>query len=390
MKHLLAAALLFASAAQAATPGFLAPAVSVALAQAADTSVGGDDDEDDEEEEEASPGFSAPAPATSPGAAPPVEEDEEEEEGDAPPVTGETVSPDAPVAVPPPDRRAPGEAQRLVSGAPLYNPNVAVHIVERKRFADTGKNELVLYPAAVQVNGKFTQHFGTAGSYVYHLQENFALQLTGQYNWFSSESAFNEELVTKVREQAQAATSLLLNWGVQGGVEVTPIYGKFAFYEDNLLSFGVIINAGAGVGSTRHQLKPVTTDATTGQIRPATFGDTGVRFLGSVGGGFRVQFGDRFAVRLEVRDLVYTARVDAVNGCSAADLSAMEAALRSGRPIDSVQVAGGCRREEFSGVDDSTGIDRSRDVNFALDLVQVPSSDVLNLISFYAGLAYLF
>ena len=42
-------------------------------------------------------------------------------------------------------------------------------------------------------------------------------------------------------------------------------------------------------------------------VVPARFGDTGTKFLGPVGGGFRVQFGDSMAVRLEVRDLVYTA-----------------------------------------------------------------------------------
>ena len=47
-------------------------------------------------------------------------------------------------------------------------------------------------------------------------------------------------------------------------------------------------------------------------------------FLGSVGGGFRVQLGNSFAVRAEVRDLVYTARVDRVDGCNLSDFEKME------------------------------------------------------------------
>src|SRR5690606_4187864 len=35
----------------------------------------------------------------------------------------------------------------LISGAPLENPDVAVHIVQQKRFADRGRHELTLYPA---------------------------------------------------------------------------------------------------------------------------------------------------------------------------------------------------------------------------------------------------
>src|SRR5262245_49966084 len=66
------------------------------------------------------------------------------------------------------ERAAQERAQRLVSGAPLYNPNVSVHIVQRKPFADGGKRELVIYPAVPQANGKFTQHYGSAASFVYH------------------------------------------------------------------------------------------------------------------------------------------------------------------------------------------------------------------------------
>jgi len=274
------------------------------------------------------------------------------------------------------------DSQALVSGAPLDNPNVAVHVVERKPFADRGRHELVLYPAAIQVNGKFTQHFGSAASYVYHLHENFALQLMGQYNWHSAESSFNQELVDKVREEAQAATSLLLVWALQAGVEVTPIYGKFAFLEGSLAHFSLVISAGVGVGSTRHQLHHEDVSG------PSTFGDTGLRFVGSVGVGFRVQFGDRFALRLEVRDLAYTARVDKVNGCNSADLTAMNSQIEQGHPVTSAQVSSGCSVSSFSGT--NNGYNLSDDVPLALNLVSTPSSDVLNNLGFYAGVSVLF
>src|SRR5229473_8133365 len=76
-------------------------------------------------------------------------------------------------------------------------PNTAIHVVERKQFADRGKQELAVYPVAAQVNGKYTQHLGTAISYTYHLHENFALQLLPQYNWYARESAFSQELIDK-------------------------------------------------------------------------------------------------------------------------------------------------------------------------------------------------
>ena len=80
--------------------------------------------------------------------------------------------------------------------------------------------------------------------------------MSATYNWYSNESLFNLELIDKVREQAQAASALLLVWGAQAGVEVTPLYGKFAFYDNHLLQFSLVLSGGAGIGSTRVLVRP--------------------------------------------------------------------------------------------------------------------------------------
>lgn len=313
---------------------------------------------------------------------------------DQTPLPGSPVPPqDAPVVTQAIDlHTTEAEQQRLVNGAPLYDPNVSVHIVQKKPFADEGRHEFTLYPAVVQLNSKFTRHAGTALQYTYHLQENFALQASGQYNWYSNESNFNLELIDKVREQAQAASSLLLNWGLQGGVEVTPLYGKFAFFDEKLAQFSIVLTGAAGVGSTRHLIRPEVQNEVDGQryLVPARFGDTGMKFLGSVGGGFRVQFGDSYAFRLEVRDLVYTARVDKVDGCNLSDFQAMENARSSGQPFDNLGLSGSCKFQKFDGVDERTKKNYREDIILGRDLVAVPSSDVLNNVSFYAGFSYLF
>ncbi len=300
----------------------------------------------------------------------------------------------APVAVTPAAEAPPAptrsESTVLVSGAPLNNPNVGVHIVEKKETSDSKRSEVVIYPLAMQVNGKFTQHFGSQASFVYHLQENFGLQLTGGYNWSNSESSFNGELVEKFRAEAQAATSLLWTWGVLGGVEVTPLYGKFAFFEGTLVHFSFIINGGLGLGGTRHQLKPETVRADD-TISPSTYGDTGIRFMGSLGAGFRVGIGEHFAIRLEVRDVVYTARVERVNGCDANDLKSMDTALKGGQdPASVTTLSGSCDVATFTGTYENTDIKRSNDVPLAYNLVKTPSSDVLNNIGLYLGVSFIF
>lgn len=314
----------------------------------------------------------------------------------AQPVPSQPESPvapdDAPVLAAEAPRTTDAQQQRLVNGAPLYNPNVSVHIVQKKRFADEGKHEFALFPATVQVNGKYTNHAGSALQYTYHLQENFAFQVFGQYNWYSNESDFNLELIDKVREQAQAASSLLLVWGAQAGVEVTPLYGKFAFLNDSLAQFSVVLSGGAGVGSTRHLIRPEVTNEVEGErfTVPARFGDTGTKFLGSVGGGFRLQFGESYALRMEVRDLIYTARVDRVDGCNLADFEALEAARAANQDFASLQLSGGCNYQKFDGVDPKTRKNYREDIILGRDLVSEPSSDVLNNISFYAGFSILF
>ncbi|GHH03128.1 outer membrane beta-barrel domain-containing protein [Comamonas sp. JC664] len=338
---------------------------------------------------------SEPAPATEPAptvdtqTAPPSTELAGQEAppvpDDAPVLTADLESSDAP-------RTTDVQQQRLVNGAPLYNPNVSVHIVQKKRFADEGRHELTVYPATVQVNGKYTNHAGTAAHYTYHLQENFALQVMGQYNWYSNESAFNLELIDKVREQAQAASSLLLVWGAHAGVEVTPLYGKFAFLNNSLAQFSLVLSGGAGVGSTRHLIRPAVTNEVDGQSFnvPARFGDTGTKFLGSVGGGFRLQFGESYALRVEVRDLIYTARVDRVDGCNLADFEALEAARSTNQDFASLNLSGSCRYQRFDGVDPKTRKNYREDIILGRDLVAEPSSDVLNNVSFYAGFSVLF
>jgi outer membrane beta-barrel protein len=272
---------------------------------------------------------------------------------------------------------AAGAQALVIEGAPLGNANVHVHIVEKKPYTNEGRHELALYPVIAQLNSKFTTHVGVAMMYGYHLFENLALQITPLFHYLNQESSFNQELIDKGRNQAQAATALLLQWGGVAGVEVTPMYGKFAFYQGTLGHFTFVLNAGAGMGSTRIQLH---SDLNCGEnadpsaeCQKASFGDTGFKFVGSVGAGFRLFLGDRVAVRLEVRDLVYTARVDRINGCTYEDVEAIDA---KGNPQSS-----GCKPSKFAD---------SQDVNYAKLMLKQTSSDVLNNVSVYAGVSVLF
>jgi outer membrane beta-barrel protein len=372
MRLLAIAALLFASVAHAR--GAIVPSLTALVAAQTEEDVAADEGSASEEEAmEEVADEAAFDEATSDEAA--------SEEAAAEEMLPESAAAAAPSATT--SSAANPKAQELVSGAPLYNPNVAVHIVQKKQFKDMGKHEVTLYPALAQLNGKFTQHFGTALGYTYHLHENFGLQFTPLFNWSSQQSGFNAELIEKAQLTAEPATSLLLNYGALAGVEVTPIYGKFAWYDSTLGQFSLILTGGAGYGTTRLQLKEANTAGA------ATFGDAGGRFLGSVGAGFRVQLGERFAIRMEVRDIVYTARVDRVNGCNRDDLSGLRDAFNHKTPLSNVAVSAGCRSSEFEG-NLKDGYPRGNDLSLAYSMVENTTSDVLNLVSFFGGVSFLF
>lgn len=370
MRSFLILAALLAQATAAAAPLSM-PSLGQQLVLAQSS----DDDEDDP-----APAATTPAPATpadKPAATP------------APASTPSATPTSAAPASTTTTTAAPSEQMKLVSGAPLNNPNVAVHTVEMKQFSDSGKREVVLYPIAVQINGKFSQHVGTMGSFLWHLQENFALMVTGGYNWYRDESAFSAEINDKLRVATEAASALLMTWGVLGGVEVTPFYGKFAVFENALARFSVVINGGAGVGGTRVQLKPRTQVGD--RISPATYGDTNTLFMAQLGVGFRVQLGERFTIRVEVRDVVYTPSVERINGCDFDDLTRMEQRVGAGGSADQAMTSAACRKLEFVGFSETDPTyPNSRNISLARNLVKNPSSDVINNVGLYLGASFLF
>lgn len=361
---------------------------------------------------------------------------------------------------PPEERRASvGDIEAaLVRGAPVGNENVSVHAVERKPYTNHGRQEVALFPAVAQVNGKFTTHVGFAAMYAWHFHENLAFQATPLWNFIASDSPFNQELVNKARLKAQAATALVTWSAVLAGIEVAPIYGKFAFYDATLLHFGLVLNAGVGAGLTRLELVPAEdcqgVESGSCAVHPAASGDTGLKFMGSVGGGFRIYsparqrpwlfggvtgaaagaFGGAFmggqlfggqllpailggvagavafgvvsavvsmvsqdlALRLEVRDIVYTARVDRVNGCDGDDLTWLASGpsihKTTKRVVEPALVSAGCNYKAFESPVDDDGIPSliENQISIAKNEVRLPSSDVLNNILFFGGISFVF
>ncbi|MBL8914795.1 MAG: hypothetical protein JNM17_29080, partial [Archangium sp.] len=64
---------------------------------------------------------------------------------------------------------------------------------------DRPRVELVLYPVRAQINPLSTMHVGSSGAVQLRLSDAFAFQISGGYDWLSTESAFQTELVESFR-----------------------------------------------------------------------------------------------------------------------------------------------------------------------------------------------
>ena len=277
---------------------------------------------------------------------------------------------DAP-ALPEPSSKAPaifqGGGVDPITGITLgaSGPRQAAHIIIARDERAEGRHEVSL-SNPLQANGKFTQHVGVSLDYLYHLREAFGFGFGGTFNYYAAQSQFTEDLIARAKQQPYTASALLLDWEGHVGIEVSPIYGKYALFDWRVVQFGFYFGAYGGLGHTKVQLR----SADPGTGRGRTFGDTGLRPVGLFSAGMRMFFGQHFAVRFELRDTIYSAEVNRINGCTRVDLQ--------GTGSGSAE----CNMDAF--------FSREADGAIAADLLKEPSSDVLHNVAFVGALSVLF
>ncbi len=255
------------------------------------------------------------------------------------------------------------------------SPNVQYRVLEPKPFPDALRHELVLSPFVPQVGSTFTTHWLTSLTYTFHATEWLGLRIQPFWVWHAQRSRFSSELLSRVRQDAAAASSVMLHWGAVAAPEWAPVRGKFTAF-GGTVRYGLVLFAGAGVGQTEIELKIA--DA----LGPATYGSTGLRMVATGGAGFRMQFGDRWTVRLEVQDLIHWGSVSHINGCDAADLQALNDQHTAGA-ITGAGVSGQCNVGAFQGT--TGGYDRSNDVGIAQAKVNEGGTDTLHVVGVYLG-----
>ena len=162
------------------------------------------------------------------------------------------------------------------------------------------KVELSLFPAAVQLNGKFTQTAGTFGAASVRIHEGVSLQVFGGGNWSSRETRFTENLVDVARVTATVSESVMLSWAALAGIELEPLVGTLSVFGADM-KFSLTLGAGIGGGGTSIRLS--------GAPQHGVYGAGGARFMGMVSSGLRVTIGQHLVLRAEIRDVMFGAQI---------------------------------------------------------------------------------
>ncbi len=236
-------------------------------------------------------------------------------------------------------------------------------------------HELTLYPVAPQLNGKFSEHVGSALAYTYRVREGVGLQLLGQLNWAARTSSFNRELTDRVRQQGQAATLNLMRWGVTAGTEVVPARGTIQLGNTEFRYAG-FLSGGVGVAGTRIFLR---NDRETGAI----YADSGLRPLAQAAIGMQAGLSERVTLRVEARNLFYSTRIEKLNGCTLGEIDPSAIGRDDWTPLrrgTTRYEPSTCRWEGVS----------EEDRMAARGHLTRSSSDVLNLLHLHAGLSVRF
>ncbi|MBN2493412.1 MAG: outer membrane beta-barrel domain-containing protein [Deltaproteobacteria bacterium] len=209
----------------------------------------------------------------------------------------------------------------LSAPAAAQSPNERVHVLQKRDYSVKNKFEVSAF-GGLSIDDIFTQHYSATLSLDYHLDEAFALELM----WMTCKVPFAlgdkvegsdpaeykgdnlrfgnhyTDAYDEVKNDAKLSPSnadlAMINNFLGLSVQFSPIYGKWTLFNRTLGHADFYLSAGGGVASTEFK------------NARGNWVDTGVYFVGTFGLGFRIFLARWFAIRLDVRDFTFAARVE--------------------------------------------------------------------------------
>ncbi len=193
-----------------------------------------------------------------------------------------------------------------------------IRTLQRRLFAKFGRMEFTFFTGIVP-NDPFVFYTPVGLRFDYHFNEAFAIELSGAFlgcvgsdvgdgqergfeqGCLRFASDLRNDLAVDKVERTQVRSIQLLDQQVTR-VDLlamwSPIFGKVAAMNDNLVHFDVNFVGGAGFLLT----ESISTEDLQPEYRPT--------FEGAVGGGMKFYFGTRYGIRADFRQYVYLKQKD--------------------------------------------------------------------------------
>ena len=202
------------------------------------------------------------------------------------------ITPDAPQCQAAKEFNLGAEAKKAV--------HAEIYAVQQQYVIKAGRFEIMPY-FAITLNDQFVGHDAPGLALNYYITQVLAVGVNGNfYQGLNSDSDFN------FQNRRAARISVPLNdYQLSGDLNFTyvPMYGKFAGFGDFIFHYDAFVEGGVGI--IRTEPIPV--------IDPDNRRfDWNNRINFDVGIGFRIFFNRWLAAVLEVRDLIYSEKIEAI------------------------------------------------------------------------------
>ena len=192
----------------------------------------------------------------------------------------------------------------FLSGKTLFSHENIIYAVQPKTTTLSSRFETIL-SGVYSLNNRYVNESGLALSGLYHLRENLAVELQG--NWLLRRH--NSELYRKITsietgdiKNAFAVVNYYrATWLLNAALEWSVLYGKLSFYDVALGDVGIY--ALAGIGLVGLEL----TDPANSLVSDKILKGNGIlpfQFTTPFGVGMRIHFAQHFGLRFELRDNV--------------------------------------------------------------------------------------
>jgi outer membrane beta-barrel protein len=252
------------------------------------------------------------------GAGAPVDMDADQPANPAPPPAGESAPP-TPVegaGTPPPPSNGGMDICQITPDAPQcqaqkeFNLEVEakkdirsreIYAVQQQYVIKAQRLEIMPY-FAVALNDQFVSHDAPGLALNYYITQVLAVGVNG--NWYDGLNA-DADFNFQNRREAHVAVPLnIYQFSADLNFTYVPMYGKFAGFGDFIFHYDAYIDGGLGLIRT----KPIPI------IDPdnRSFPDWNNLVNFDVGIGFRIFFNRWMAAILEVRDLIYSERIESL------------------------------------------------------------------------------